>query len=217
MPYRSRAMRALTLAALLGCGGGASAPIGNTSRAPAVAAFPCGVAALYELSPYDVPRCPPSGLCRPGPMRRAVGSCSVVPSSLLDLHQGRGRLSVMEAGRPIVSSDPPPHARTVVFDPRSPTPGDVRVGMTGADLERLVPPFTTIQCRSDDVGWPGQLRCHLGKPSDPECDAVDASGVIVVFEPGAQVRDPISGAAAQVFVRARRVVAIDLGADCGDD
>ena len=211
-------MRIVVVAVLFGCGARAPVkPIANAPDRHVEVGFPCGAETIYELTPFEPAPCDANGVCSRGRSLRAVGACTVAPSSSFDLYGGRNRLTVLEGGLPILSSDPTPYARTVVFDPRLPHDG-VHVGMTGADLEAVVPPYTEIECSSDDASWRGHLRCHLHKDSDPECDAVEASGLLVVFEPGDRLPDrAITGPAARLLVRARRILAIDLGPSCGED
>ena len=202
-----RVMRMLAVL-VVGCGGGRSAPTRIEDHA-----LPCGVTTIADLSPFEAARCEPNGTCTPGAVRAAVGSCSVAASSSFDLDAGRGRTMVSERGRSILSSDPPPYARRVIFDARVPTPGGIRVGMTGADLERMAP-LAEMACTLDDPGWRGHLLCKVRRPLD--CDAEDANWTLVVFDPAARTTPPVAGVAARALVRTRRILAIDLGPDCGE-
>jgi hypothetical protein len=193
-------LRVLGLLAV-GCGGrptGAVPPIDNIHEAPpSSTALPCNATNVAELSPY-APRPP--------------GTCTVEASTAFDHRAGEDRRTLFENGRPIESSSAPPYPRIVVFDARIPTPGGIRVGMTGADLERLHPD-DEMTCTTTDDEWRGRLLCRLR--GDTECAAEDANWFMLVFE----TRDAptnASGAAARRLVRARRIIAIDLGPDCGE-
>ena len=169
--------------------------------------LPCGVAQVGELRAYGEPRCEPDGSCYPGAALSQVGTCTVGPSGTFDRDGGRKRNTIFEDGVPILSSDAPPSARVVVFDPRVPTPHGIRVGMTGTDLERMFPD-QELTCH-DDVAWRGRVLCGVRK--DRECGAEDANWHLVIFD-GA----PTLGLDARAAVRARRIIAVDLGPDCGD-
>lgn len=204
-----------TIVLIMGCGAREPAPIANAGSST-MAGFPCGAATIAELAPFEDARCEPNGSCLPGKARRGVGTCTIAASSSFDLDAGRERLTVSEGDRPILS-DASPYARTVVFDARIPTPDGIRVGMTGMDLERLVPPFTEIDCTFDDSAWRGYLLCSLRKENHPECDVEEANGSLVVFASDDRIlstRAPIKGDAARAFVRTARVLAVDLGPPC---
>ena len=204
-------------------------PAPSEPEPPVVTGMPCGVESFEQLDPYGPPKCDRKGSCLPGSVLSKVGSCKVVPSSAFDLYAGRERSTIYEDGRPILSSDAPPWARTVVFDPRVPTPDDVRVGMTGADLEELFPDKELV-CELDDGGWKGHLLCKVD--TGLECDAEDASWILVIFDARGvtpkrvaaaerydanDVYQPQATAAARALVRGRRIVAVDLGPGCGED
>ena len=205
-------MRSTHLVALLvGCGAPAAATIDNTSPHAAPTGFPCGVSTRHELAMFDEPVCDAHQVCTPGALRRAVGPCTIAKSSTFDLYAGRDRYTLHEDGRPILSSEPPPSGRTVVFDARIPTPQGIRVGMTGAEVARLVPPGET-ECTFDDPGWASHLLCRYRDLA--ECDAEDANWFLVVFDPGERKATPVVGEAARALVRTRRAIAIDLGPSC---
>jgi hypothetical protein len=208
-------VRRAVIALVLGCGAPATPPIGNASpNLPVPATLPCGVSALHELALFDDARCDVNGTCFPGTARRSVGPCTIARSPAFDLDAGRGRHVLLEDGRPILSSDPPPFGRTVVFDARIATPKGLRVGMTGAEIERLVPPGETT-CTVDDSEWRGHLLCRFRDLG--ECDAEDANWLLVVFDPGDRMPASVRGAAARALVRTRHVLAIDLGPSCGEE
>lgn len=197
-----------TLLTAVACSQAPSKPIHNVASV-APAGLPCGVEQVWELSPYGEPNCEPNGSCWPGAVRSKVGTCTVGPSQAFDRYGGRERSTIFEGGVAILSSDAPPSAQVVVFDPRVPTPYGIRVGMTGADLERLFPD-QEFRCEPDDVGWRGRLRCGVRENS--ECGAEDANWRLVIFEGDV----PATVLDARALVRARRIVAIDLGPSCGE-
>ena len=209
-----RVTRGLLAIVIAGCQPAAPSNTSKPAAAPIDSARPagppCGGA---RLQLHDDPQCDSKRRCMPGVVRKAAGTCTIVASPAFDLDAGRDRHTLFEGARPILSEDAPPYARRVVFDPRIATPKGLRVGMTGAEIVRLVPEDET-KCAFDESGWEGHLLCRFRDLT--ECDAEDANWFLVVFEPGDRTGAPAIGAAARALIRTRRVLAIDLGPYCGD-
>ena len=205
-------MRRALAIAVIGCGTRAAPAVENVAPSTPVG-FPCGAEIIAELSPFEDARCEPKGGCWPGKARNHVGTCSVAASSKFDRYAGRERLTVFEGERAILSEDASPSGETVVFDPRLPSPHGIRVGMTGAEVERAVPSITKIECTFDDSAWRGHLLCSLLETHHPECGNPEANGVLVVFG-SSRTGAPVEGSAARALVRTAPILAIDLGPPC---
>lgn len=204
---------ALAVAMIGACTSSVATPrIFNLRDAPMDVALPCGAT---ELDPYEPARCSADASCLPSPVRRSVGSCTVAASSSFDLYAGHDRFTIFDGERAILSSGAPPYARRVVFDARVPTPHGIRVGMTGAKIERLLS-YEDIECTRDDPSWRGHALCRIRPPGSKDCGNMDAEVRLVVFDDDVaeQLAGPISGDAARSLVREHRVAAIDLGPPC---
>ena len=199
------------LLAVVGCSAPSTRSTIANAHTPERTGIPCGVETVHDLDPFDAPRCANDGSCLPGARRHTVGACTVEMSTASDLDGGRRRVTIVESGRPLVSSDS--YQRRVIYDARVPTPSGLRVGMTGADFERAIAQTTgEIECMFDEAAWRGRWWCKLRRHS--ECGAEDANWIHVIF---AGARGPaVKGDLATALVRTLRIVAIDLGPDCGE-